>query len=151
MLGFPLTPKVYGFLLLIRIWPFFYQKLMKVVCVALQKLAQKSKFDQTCYLTRFGKAKPSYFHQFLIKKMTKFWSAAKNREHWELSGTLKSDHKHRRMVFVRAKNVPNGVRTGWCFSNEFLRLLSTCQRCSSPEKTTEKRSSKKVPQNRATG
>ena len=58
-LGLPLTPNVSGFLLLIKIWTFFGQKLMKIARVALQKLAQKGKFDQICYLTRFGKAKPS--------------------------------------------------------------------------------------------
>ena len=56
--------------------------LMKIARVALQKLAQKSKFDQICYLERFGRAKRSYFHQFLIKKWSNFDQLQKTGRIW---------------------------------------------------------------------
>ena len=72
MVGFHLTPDLCGFLPLIKIDHLLIKKMMKIARVALQKLAQKSKFDQICCLERFGRAKPSYFHEFFIKKWSHF-------------------------------------------------------------------------------
>ena len=66
----------------------FWSKIDENSLVWLFHIASDSRFDQICSFGRLSEKQQELFSSIFDQKMVKFWSAAKKRPDFELSGTL---------------------------------------------------------------